>query len=109
MDRVTIYKKERWLILAGILSLFALRVYYTKGKHDQCEMNDCIGYAVVTYLLGLFYLNQVFLFLTPLEDPDELPYNTDSESILPTRYITYRFIIIANRESDEFKPFQRKI
>ena len=37
------------------------------------------------------------LYLTPLEDPDELDFENDSEYILPVR------------ESDEFKGFQRKI
>jgi hypothetical protein len=44
-----------------------------------------IGYAVVTYLLGLFYLNNLMLFLSPLEDPEEMEFQDDSEFILPMR------------------------
>ena len=51
------------------------------------------GYAVVTYLLGLFYLNKVFLFLTPAEDPEEIEMFTEEEYVLPVR------------EEDEYKGF----
>ena len=32
------------------------------------------GYAVIAYLLGLFYLNNIMLFLSPAEDPEDLEY-----------------------------------
>ncbi len=50
------------------------------------------GYAVIAYLLGLFYLNHIMLYLSPLEDPD------DHDTLLRTE-----------REKDEYKGFQRKI
>ena len=53
---------------------------------------------MVAYLLGLYYLNHIFLYLAPAEDPDELEFSSiDSEFILPTR------------EADEYKGFQRKL
>ena len=56
------------------------------------------GYAVIAYLLGLFYLNNVMLFLAPAEDPEDMEFNTtDSEFCLPVR------------ENDEYKGFQRKL
>ena len=33
------------------------------------------GYAVIAYLLGLFYLNNIMLYLAPAEDPEELEFN----------------------------------
>ena len=84
MDRWTIFPKERWVAIFVSLLVFLLRVYQTQG------------YAVVTYLLGLFYLNQIMLYLTPLVDPEEQDFE-DRENILPVR------------DNDEFKGFQRKI
>jgi len=48
------------------------------------------GYAVIAYLLGLFFLNNLMLYLAPAQDPEETEYN-DFE--LPTR------------ENDEYKGF----
>ena len=59
LDRTTIYPRERWLTLAVLCLLYCLRIYATQG------------YAVVTYLLGLFYLNHVMLYLSPLDDFEE--------------------------------------
>ena len=48
----------------------------------------------MAYLLGLFYLNNVMLYLAPAEDPEELEFSQkNGEFILPTR------------ESDEYKGF----
>ena len=54
------------------------------------------GYAVIAYLLGLFYLNNIMLFLAPAEDPEELEFKS-GDFVLPTQ------------ESDEYKGFQRKL
>ena len=48
-------------------------------------VNDTIEYALLTYLLGLFILNNVFLYLSPAEDPEDMEF--DEEYILPVRYI----------------------
>ena len=45
IDRVSIYPRQRWLGLLALLVLYGLRVATTDG------------YAVITYLLGLYYLN----------------------------------------------------
>ena len=47
---------------------------------------------MIAYLLGLFYLNNVMLFLAPAEDPEELEFK-GGDFVLPTR------------ESDEYKGF----
>ena len=86
IDKVSVYPKERWLGLIILLALYALRIWQTQG------------YAVITYLLGLYYLNQIMLYLSPAVDPEELENeNTEDPYILPMR------------DTDEFKGFQRKI
>ncbi|TNV75560.1 hypothetical protein FGO68_gene12562 [Halteria grandinella] len=86
IDKVAIYPTERWIGFLVLASLYAVRIYFKEG------------YSVITYLLGLFFLNQVMLYLAPLEDPDDLEFGgEDGESILPMR------------EQDEYKGFQRKL
>ena len=58
------------------------------------------GYAVLAYLLGLFYLNNIMLFLAPAEDPEELAFRSGGDSVLPTR---------EEEEPSEYKGFQRKL
>lgn len=83
-DRITIYPARRWAALAFVLAFFFLRMYLKQG------------YAVIAYLLGLYYVNLIMLYLAPAEDPEEaefkLPFS-QSEFALPTR------------ENDEFKGF----
>ena len=52
--------------------------------YNQKLINIIVEYALITYLLGLFYLNQILLYLSPLEDPEEMDF--DTEYILPIRY-----------------------
>ena len=82
MDRLNPKKKERWAAFAIVLGVFLLRVYIKSG------------YAVIAYLLGLYYLNNLMLFLAPADDFEDMAYN---EFELPTR------------ETDEYKGFQRKM
>ena len=66
-----------------MLSIFLFRMYIQQG------------YAVIAYLLGLFYLNNIMLFLAPAEDPEDQEFNNggDSEFCIP------------QRETDEYKGF----
>ena len=75
---------ERWGACAFTLSIFVLRVYLKQG------------YAVVAYLLGLFYLNNIMLYLAPIDEPDE---GQDQDS----------FLVQQPRDNDEYKGFQRKL
>ena len=59
MDKLTVMPTIRWGALGLVLILFLLRVYIAQG------------YAVVAYLLGLSYINHLFLFLSPAEDPED--------------------------------------
>ena len=45
VDRLAVYRTGRWIGLALLAVLYCLRVVFTEG------------YAVITYLLGLYYLN----------------------------------------------------
>ena len=45
IDKVAIYPRERWIGLFVLGFVYALRIFFTEG------------YAVITYLLGLYYLN----------------------------------------------------
>lgn len=87
-DRITIYPARRWSALACLLTFFFYRMYAKQG------------YAVIAYLLGLYYVNLIMLYLAPAEDPEDvelkLPFS-QNEFALPTR------------ENDEFKGFQRKL
>ena len=86
LDKISFYPGRRWLCFALALAFFLTRMYVQQG------------YAVLAYLLGLFYLNNIMLYLAPAEDPDELEMGAmKGEFVLPTR------------ESDEYKGFQRKM
>ena len=76
-------RTERWSALFFLLALFVLRIYIKQG------------YAVLAYLLGLFYLNSLMLYLAPAEDLEDK--NTADDFSLPVR------------EQDEYKGFQRKL
>ena len=78
-DRVSPYLKERWIAFTIVLSFFLLRMYLKQG------------YAVIAYLLGLFYLNSLMLYLAPVEDLENE--NVPGDFTLPVR------------ENDEYKGF----
>jgi hypothetical protein len=78
LDKMNPKRKERWAAFTVVLAIFLIRVYVQQG------------YAVIAYLLGLFYLNILMLYLAPAEDFEDMAYN-DYE--LPTR------------ETDEYKGF----
>lgn len=66
MDKLTIYPKARWASLAALLVCHFWRVYYLSiGKEDW-------QFAVVTYVLGLSWVNHFFLYLSPAQSLDVL-------------------------------------
>jgi Rer1 family len=71
MDRIAPMRKERWAAFCVPLAIFIIRMYVKQG------------YAVLAYLLGLFYLNSVMLYLAPAEDPGDS--NEASDFSLPVR------------------------
>ena len=79
IDRIAPMRTERWAAFCVPLFVFLFRMYIKQG------------YAVLAYLLGLFYLNSLMLYLAPAEDPEEE--NVDIDFSLPVR------------EHDEYKGF----
>lgn len=82
LDKSTPHATYRWSGTFGLVLLYALRVYYVQG------------FYIVTYGLGIYLLNLLIGFLSPLVDPEVEPSEGPS---LPTK------------GSDEFKPFIRRL
>jgi hypothetical protein len=81
LDQSIPFVLYRWLALLALLIIYALRVFWIQG------------FYVVTYALGIYNLNLLLGFLTPLHLPDP---DADGPS-LPTK------------SNDEFRPFVRKL
>lgn len=82
LDKSTPHTLYRWIGTFLIVSLYALRVTYVQG------------FYIVTYGLGIYILNLLIGFLSPLVDPETEPMDGP---LLPTK------------GSDEFKPFIRRL
>ncbi|KAJ6803340.1 protein RER1B-like [Iris pallida] len=82
LDRSTPHPVGRWLGTLAIASIYALRCYLIQG------------FYIVSYGLGIYLLNLLIGFLSPVVDPEME--GLDGAS-LPTR------------GSDEFKPFIRRL
>lgn len=78
-DALVPLQRLRWAVALVLALLYALRVVKLKG------------FYLVTYALGIFFLQKLVAFLAPKSDAE-----VDGPS-LPTR------------DSDEFRPFQRKL
>lgn len=83
LDKSTPHSLYRWIGTFVVVSVYALRVYYLQG------------FYIVSYGLGIYILNLVIGFLSPLVDPEMEP--TADGPVLPTK------------GSDEFKPFIRRL
>ncbi|KAL3515155.1 hypothetical protein ACH5RR_022057 [Cinchona calisaya] len=82
LDKSTPHAVYRWIGTCVLLALYALRVYYVQG------------FYIVTYGLGIYILNLLIGFLSPLVDPEM---EHSDGPLLPTK------------GSDEFKPFIRRL
>jgi hypothetical protein len=81
LDKSVVWPKTRWVSSLVFLSLYIIRVYLLNG------------FFIVTYALGIYLLNLLIGFLTPAVDPEM----SDDGPSLPMN------------ESDEFRPFTRKL
>lgn len=82
LDKTTPHSVYRWIGTLVIAAIYCLRVYYIQG------------FYIISYALGIYLLNLLIGFLSPLVDPEiEI---TDGP-LLPTK------------GSDEFKPFIRRL
>ncbi|KAI4295515.1 hypothetical protein L6164_035555 [Bauhinia variegata] len=82
LDKTTPHTTYRWIGTLVLASIYAFRVFYVQG------------FYIVSYGLGIYLLNLVIGFLSPLVDPELEP---SDEPLLPTK------------GSDEFKPFIRRL
>lgn len=74
----------RWVALGVTFILYAIRVYLLQG------------FYIVTYGLGIFLLNLLIGFISPIDESDTSQSSSDGP-LLPTN------------ENDEFKPFIRRL
>uniref|UniRef100_A0A7C8ZST4 Protein RER1 n=1 Tax=Opuntia streptacantha TaxID=393608 RepID=A0A7C8ZST4_OPUST len=82
LDKTTPHSVPRWVGTFVLAVLYFIRVYYVQG------------FYIITYALGIYILNLLIGFLSPLVDPEVEP---SDGPLLPTK------------GSDEFKPFIRRL
>ncbi|RDX79115.1 Protein RER1B, partial [Mucuna pruriens] len=82
LDKSTPHATYRWIGSLVIVSIYGLRVFYVQG------------FYIVSYGLGIYLLNLLIGFLSPLVDPEV---EHSDGPLLPTK------------GSDEFKPFIRRL
>ena len=82
-DKILIYKIERWIAVGVLFVIYILRMVLTGG------------YFALTYCIGIHFLNSFIGFISPLEDPEDAEGNDDS--------------FLPQKNSEEFKPFHRKV
>jgi len=86
LDAWTPHLVFRWIFTAVVLMLFMGRVCYYQGWY------------IVTYALGIYYLNMLIAFLTPKIDPAIYEdFDEDDGPSLPTN------------ANEEFRPFIRRL
>ncbi|CAF2276110.1 unnamed protein product [Brassica rapa] len=84
LDKTTPHSTYRWIGTLVVFLIYSLRVF------------SIHGFYIISYALGIYLLNLLIGFLSPLVDP-ELDLSSDGGASLPTR------------GSDEFKPFIRRL
>ncbi|KAJ0239225.1 Protein RER1A [Hirschfeldia incana] len=84
LDKTTPHSTYRWIGTFVVFLIYCLRVF------------SIHGFYIISYGLGIYLLNLLIGFLSPLVDP-ELDASSDGGASLPTR------------GSDEFKPFIRRL
>lgn len=86
LDKSVPHLIPRWVGLAVLFILYGIRTYYLQG------------FYIVTYGLGIFLLNLLIGFLSPIdENATDSGSSTSDGPLLPTG------------ETDEFKPFIRRL
>uniref|UniRef100_A0A2P2MGB7 Protein RER1 n=1 Tax=Rhizophora mucronata TaxID=61149 RepID=A0A2P2MGB7_RHIMU len=82
LDKSTPHTNYRWLGTLAVVAIYCLRVFYIQG------------FYIISYGLGIYILNLLIGFLSPLVDPE---LEASNGPLLPTK------------DSDEFKPFIRRL
>ena len=86
LDKSTPHTAPRWIALAVCFLLYGIRVYYLQG------------FYIVTYGLGIFLLNLLIGFLSPLDEDALSAGEVGDGPLLPL-----------NDSDSEFKPFMRRL
>ncbi|KAF4653858.1 hypothetical protein FOL47_010271 [Perkinsus chesapeaki] len=79
LEKTTIWTKSRWVAFFIACAIYGIRVYFLQG------------FYIVTYGWSIYLLNLFIGFISPQIDEDS------NAPVLPTR------------DSDEFRPFQRRL
>ncbi|KAF4660790.1 retention in endoplasmic reticulum protein 1 [Perkinsus olseni] len=79
LEKTTIWTKSRWLAFFVACAIYGIRVYFLQG------------FYIITYGWSIYLLNLFIGFISPQVDEDS------NAPVLPTR------------DSDEFRPFQRRL
>ncbi|XP_041012304.1 protein RER1B-like [Juglans microcarpa x Juglans regia] len=82
LDKSTPHTVYRWIGTLVVVLIYILRVYFVQG------------FYIISYGLGIYLLNLLIGFLSPLVDPEV---DVSDGPMLPTK------------GSDEFKPFIRRL
>ncbi|KAF8020501.1 hypothetical protein BT93_G1041 [Corymbia citriodora subsp. variegata] len=82
LDKSTPHATYRWIGTLVLVAIYIMRVVYVQG------------FYIVSYGLGIYILNLMIGFLSPLVDPE---LEASDGAMLPTK------------GSDEFKPFIRRL
>lgn len=89
LDKSTPHILHRWIFLAGLAFIYALRVFIIQG------------FYVVTYGLGIYVIQLLIAFLSPQVDPQFQALSAvDLDQDGPTLPVTAQ---------DEFRPFVRRL
>lgn len=85
LDDSTPYWKLRWAGLAGFVLLYMIRVYFLNG------------FFIITYGLGIYYLNLLIGYLSPKDNPefDDIDAGNQQQQGLP----------MTSDDAQEYKPF----
>jgi len=87
LDRSTPHTTARWIGLLILFIIYGVRVYFLQG------------FYIVTYGLGIFLLNLLIGFLSPLDE--DLLNSMGDEGEGP--------LLPVNEQDSEFKPFMRRL
>ncbi|KAJ8696938.1 hypothetical protein PTI98_006760 [Pleurotus ostreatus] len=94
LDRWTPYMLNRWLVTAGLLATFFLRIVLAQGWYIVC------------YALAIYLLNLLLAFLQPKFDPslqDDLMADEAEEGV------DGNASPLPSQRDDEFRPFVRRL
>ena len=95
-DKLVSYRKARWYVIICLTLIYLIRLFLTKG------------YQALTYCIGIHFLNSFIGFISPIVDPEEDSINFDTTSTSAST-TTAATSYLPQSNSEEFKPFQRKV